>query len=405
MQKIGFRSSGTTAKLTIERGLDVSAGVAALGRIPCTHWVWARSMDRQTFDRLTLAIATGQNRRAFVRWCFGIGAATAVAGHLNDRALAAPVQSDNASTPPVRLQQPGEPRIPVASPANPTAPTQNEMCIEPLIAAVCGCLDPNSQVCCEEAVCTGVCTMADGCCALSNDQSMIERGEICGDHCCHPHLDPTHADYSECCDGNCCAGHCYGEDLCCPVDRFCPGLSSDRCCTEDERCCGAGTTGNSCIPNGNDSCCGIDECVAAAGACYVSCDAGFCRQHICNDGAICCPDSAGGVGCIVGNCCSDTDCAAGEICQNSSCTATVECMTDTDCTAEGACSMGTCQDGSCQYAPRCPGECATCLDGICSTDTTLCGLCGACDAGVCTPVVCPDGYSCYAATGECLGIA
>jgi hypothetical protein len=144
--------------------------------------------------------------------------------------------------------------------------------------------------------------------------------------------------------------------------------------------------------------------VAEANACYVSCEAGFCRQHICDDSAFCCPDASGNVSCVDGNCCTDADCGAGEACVTGICTA-VECFVDGDCTAGDACSVATCQDGACNYAPLCEGECATCADGVCSTDDSICGLCGTCDAGTCTPVVCPDGYTCYDVTGECLGIA
>lgn len=339
-----------------------------------------------------------------MRRLLGVGTAIAATGSTAGRSLAASVSDAVAPQSTTYLQEPGE-FGGSAPPPQQTIAVQDAICIAPLIEADCGCLDPNSEVCCQDAVCSGVCTVADGCCNVSTDTTVAERGEICGDHCCHPHLDPTNTAYSECCDNSCCAGHCYGEDLCCPVDHFCPGKVDDRCCAEGERCCGAGTSGNVCIPGGEDSCCTVDDCVIAAGACYVSCDAGFCRQHICNDGALCCSDGVGGVACVAGNCCGDADCGAGEICQAGQCTTSVECLSDGDCTAGGACSIGACHDGACVYAPLCPGDCATCADGVCSTDDTICGLCGACNAGTCAPVVCPDGYTCYAATGECLGIA
>ena len=107
---------------------------------------------------------------------------------------------------------------------------------------------------------------------------------------------------------------------------------------------------------------------------------------------------------MAGDCCSDADCASGEACLGGYCTA-VECFVDTDCVDGDACSIATCQEGVCSYAPLCEGECATCSEGVCSTDDSICGLCGTCDGGICTPVACPEGYSCYDVTGECLGIA
>ncbi len=361
-------------------------------------------MDQHTFDRFTRAVATGQSRRAFVRRLLGAGVAVFATSRTAERSLAAPVAETAEPQSTVRLQEPGELGVSTQAPEQ-TIAVQDGICIAPLIESDCGCLDPNSEVCCQDAVCSGVCTAADGCCNVSTDTTVVERGELCGDHCCHPHLDPADPGYSECCDNSCCAGHCYGEDLCCPVDLFCPGTIEDLCCSADERCCGADSADNICIPAGEGSCCGVDECTVEAGACYVSCDAGFCRQHICNEGAVCCPGSAGGVSCVPGDCCSDADCAAGEVCHAGYCSAAVECLVDTDCIAADTCIIATCQDGACVFAPLCPGDCATCADGVCATDGTMCGLCGACNAGVCAPVVCPEGYTCFDATGECLGIA
>ena len=358
-------------------------------------------MDQYTFDRLTRAVAAGQNRRAFLRRLFGVSAAAVVGAGAIQGTLAAPgLGSGPNSTDPLR-----EPSEPTAPPQIlQTKPEQDVICLEPLIESDCGCLDPETQTCCQDAVCTGLCTAKDGCCNVSTDSSDPTRGEVCGDHCCHSHLDPGNASYSECCDSTCCSGHCYGENLCCPVASFCPGTVTDLCCGGSERCCGAGTSANACIPGGDDSCCAVDECALDAGACYVSCEVSVCRQHYCNDGAVCCADAAGAPICAAGDCCNDANCGVGEACLGGYCAA-VECFVDGDCTGADACTLATCSSGSCSYAPACEGECATCDGGICSTDDSLCGLCGTCDAGTCTPVGCPEGFSCYAETGECLGIA
>lgn len=358
-------------------------------------------MDQQTFDRFTRAMATGQSRRAVLRRLFGVGAATVAGARTIESTLAAPARADSGSGTILPLQEPDEPNLPTEQPVSSTVPQAGDdgTCPEPLEASDCGCLDPATQMCCQDQLCTGVCTPKDGCCNVSTDRTLTTRGEVCGDYCCHPHLDPSDADYSECCDQSCCAGHCYGENLCCPVDQFCPGASEDLCCGTGERCCGAGTESNACIPAGVNSCCGVDDCPLEDGACSVSCDANFCRQHICAEGAVCCTNA-----CVTGNCCGDGDCAADQACLAGVCT-TVECFTDSDCITADACSVPTCNAGTCSYVPLCPGECSTCTDGVCSTDDTLCGLCGTCEAGTCTPVVCPDGYSCYEETGECLGIA
>lgn len=352
-------------------------------------------MDQHTFDRFTRAIATGHNRRAFVRRLFGLGAAVAVGGTYAQSASAAPTLGTPTST--VPLMEPSEPtRPPVVVQ---TQSSQAEICLEPMVEYECGCLDPNTQTCCQDAVCTGDCTSKDGCCNTSSDLTDATRGEICGDHCCHPHLDLSNPAYSECCDATCCAGHCYAENLCCPVGSFCPGLDTDLCCGAGERCCGAGTDANACIPDGDASCCAATECALAPGACYVSCDTAVCRQHFCDQGATCCSDS-----CIAGNCCTDANCGVGEACLSGQCTA-VECFADADCAGADACTLATCSAGACVYTAACEGECATCDNGVCSTDDALCGLCGTCDSGACIPIECPEGFSCYAETGECLGIA
>jgi hypothetical protein len=399
----GFGLQVSLLRFAEKRAVGVSIDLAESSQDFLDGWVWALPMDQHTFDRLTRAVATGQSRRVFLRRLFGVGAAAAVAGPTVDDARADQRAIAAAPGSTVPLHEPSEPSAPPAPPAVAQQP-EDAICPEPLQSTACGCLDPNTQTCCQDEICTGVCTAADGCCNVSSDINLVARGEVCGEHCCHPHLDPSHVDYSECCDQTCCAGYCYGENLCCAVDRFCPGTVEDRCCGENERCCGADTDVNVCIPAGEGSCCGVDECVADASACYVSCEAGFCRQHICDADAFCCVDSAGVPACVAGNCCSDSDCAAGEACLDAVCTA-VECFVDADCSEGDACQVATCMDGACNYAALCAGECATCAEGVCATDDTLCGPCATCDAGICSPVVCPDGFMCYEGTGECLGIA
>ncbi len=358
-------------------------------------------MDQQTFDRLTRALAAGQHRRAFVRRLLGAGAAAVIGGGSIRGGLAAQAPAGTPSS-----------TEPLREPSEPVSPTQvvqslaaeAEICVEPLVETDCGCLDPATQTCCQDAICTGRCTSKDGCCNVSTDQTDTTRGEVCGDHCCHPHLDPGNANYSECCDNACCAGHCYGENLCCPVASFCPGIDNDLCCAAGELCCGAGSNANTCIPGGAGACCSVTDCALEPGACYVTCEIGVCRQHVCADGAVCCANAAGAPICVTGNCCNDANCGVGEACLGGVCTA-VECFVDADCAGADACTLATCSNGACSYSPACPGACATCSEGVCSTDDTLCTLCETCDAGTCIPVECPDGYSCYAETGECLGIA
>ncbi|MCA9859778.1 MAG: hypothetical protein KC438_08655 [Thermomicrobiales bacterium] len=354
-------------------------------------------MDQQTFDRLTRAIATGQNRRSFIRRLFGIGAATVAGTSVVDSSLAAPAIADTLEST-QRFAEPTEPR------RTASAPQSTETCAAPLVVAECGCIDPTTQSCCRNDICSGVCTAGDGCCNDSADTSDPTRGEVCGNSCCHPYLDSSTPGYSECCGGACCDGHCYGEQLCCAIDQFCPGIDHDLCCGAGERCCGAGTSSNSCIPAGDESCCSVTECFVAPESCYVSCEAGFCRQHYCDDGAVCCGDSIGNVACVAGNCCNDAYCAAGEACLAGVCTA-VECFVDTDCTAGEPCTTATCDAGICTYVSTCTGECSVCVDGVCTVDDSVCGLCGVCDAGACIPIECPEGFSCYPETGECLGIA
>lgn len=357
------------------------------------------SMDQHSFDRLTRAAATGGTRRAFVRRLVGSVAAIGLARGPVESATAARLPTVPGPSSTLPLREPSEP-TPSAGPAQ----RQPETCPEPLVLTDCGCLDSATQTCCQDDVCTGVCTAKDGCCNVSADTTLSSRGEVCDDHCCHPHLDPADPGYSECCAGSCCAGRCYDEDRCCPTSRFCPGTVTDLCCAEGERCCGAGTAANVCIPGGAGACCAQSDCDAAPNACSVSCESGFCRQHICNSGAVCCPTASGDLACITGNCCNDASCGIGEACLNGYCTP-VECFGDTDCSSADPCIVGSCVAGACTFAPRCAGECATCRDGICSTDDTLCGPCATCTAGLCAPVVCPDGFTCYAETGECLGIA
>src|SRR5215203_1627605 len=87
-------------------------------------------MDQHTFDRLTRAIAAGQDRRTFLRRLFGMGAAVAVGSGTIHDTLAAPIVGGTpSSTTPLR--EPSEPANPAA--VLQTQPDQDAICLEPLV--------------------------------------------------------------------------------------------------------------------------------------------------------------------------------------------------------------------------------------------------------------------------------
>ncbi len=118
-----------------------------------------------------------------------------------------------------------------------------------------------------------------GCCCPAGSTN-------CGAECC--------SNGAVCCDGACCNGKCYGEELCCPTGRdYCDAVG--QCCLYGQMCFGE----RGCLTSDGLSCDSNANCPARE----------ICDQetHLC----ICAEEQIDcGQGCIVGDCCQDSDCAS-----------------------------------------------------------------------------------------------
>ncbi|MCO5222971.1 MAG: hypothetical protein M9947_15575 [Thermomicrobiales bacterium] len=140
----------------------------------------------------------------------------------------------------------------------------------------------------------------------------------CGPDCCNDVAPAGTQAHSECCDNACCAGHCYGEELCCPWPReFCE-ITSDCClegavCCADSGCCNP-DAGRCCDVLGVsvcrtfDLCCDDSECTEYANSsCDVASGQCICTPNACTGqlGGVCGADVDDGCGGVI----SDCDCA------------------------------------------------------------------------------------------------
>lgn len=277
-----------------------------------------------------------------------------------------------------------------------------------------GCVS-NSD-CGEGEICNlvGVCEMSDGTCSGNAD---CPTGQICKDDACV---------------AGCAADNECEDDEYCTADGACAtGCRDSMGCTGPGEVCTDGTcacTATSCpdgtVCLGSGSCgaatdcaqidCGTQVCNPSTLQCQDPCTADSCQPNeICNMTTGLCavnncpgedPNQCAGnaqrpnwdpIKCFCAECLSDSDCntAAGETCN-----AAGQCFAcQTTCNAQ---TPGTCGGGT----PYCINDC--CVECVGAAD---CGQGELCLDGTCgpppncqvDPSVCPAGYTCNQATGQC----
>jgi hypothetical protein len=283
-------------------------------------------VDDRRFDSLVKSLATGSSRRAVLKGMLGLGGAALVGTTLSAR--------DGSAA-----------RRPTPTPKPVTCPG-----VQKPAGGVCICTSP-----------------------LKN----------CGPDCCNPTAQPGTANYSECCDNACCAGHCYGEELCCPYPREFCAVSGECCGGDTPRCC----PDVGCVAA--DVCCSSEDCPG---------EDTLCQQRTCIDGVcdliferagtllpdqtaedclaeIC--DGSGGIDTIPFN--ADTPPAPSEC-------ATYQChggepvlvFSDRDVPCTGGVCDGAGNCAQCFAAADCPGsdsECGTktCQNQVCGWDYAAAG--------------------------------
>jgi len=187
-------------------------------------------------------------------------------------------------------------------------------------------------------------------------------GSICSLHACTPGCSATQA----CPSGQQCdlgSGTCVG----CVDDTGCTSSADPRCDTTTHTCA-------ACIPGATDNCpsgeyCGTGEVCVRGCKTNSECPSGTCdSNHDCS------------------SCTTDTQCAAGNVCQNGTCTAA--CDSSNPCGGSATCCGSHCLDT--QNDPNNCGTCGrvcasgVCCGGSCSTlgTTQNCSACGnTCGAG------------------------
>ena len=277
-------------------------------------------------------------------------------------------------------------------------------------AATGGCID---GFCCNTA-CAGACDACSVAAGGATDGtcSAIAAGST-GTPSCSPYV----------CNGALatCPGTCTGDVDCVAAD-YCDNTShcaarkaqgaacntASDCAVGGCRECGAGTGG--CV---DGFCCNIacggacDACSIAAGAsvngtCAVvsagSTGAPSCTPYLCNGTLASCPATcASDTDCIAGDFCDNTNHCAGRKAQGAACDTTVDCAV-TGCRECAAATAG-CVDGFCCNA-ACGAACDACSAALKGSGAN--GVCGAIAAGSagapsCTP------YLCNGASASCPG--
>lgn len=356
-------------------------------------------MDDRRFDSLVKALAEGSSRRSLLKGLLGLGGVAVAGSSLRESNVEAA-------------------RRPTPTPKPPTCPGKQTP-----QGGQCVCIAPPAP-----------------------------GTQKCGPDCCNPTgVGPLH---SECCDNACCYGHCFGEELCCPTDNYCPGANraQDLCCPDGERCCGAGASGNVCVDLAAGQCCSTGDCGSPGpGECARECVAGLCVPVVCSEGQICCEgacvssqsfvacpsDPAGCCDLSAGeNCCGAGGCCPGNLCneiggvccepgeracgtgENACCEPPLQCCgsgSASVCCQPGFCLGGNvccsggeipcgsacCLSGQCNQESYqcCPPGTTPCVNGCCAPDPcegVVCGSCEHCDAGLCADnldfTACDSGY-------------
>ena len=216
---------------------------------------------------------------------------------------------------------------------------------------------PDGQKCCDDV---------DGCRECCNDNDCPGDQECKNGKCQDPPLEHECNENKDC--GPCkdCTTGAQGLRKC--TNRQCP--EGQKCCDDVDgcrECCTnndcpegweCGPSGNCQAPHecdSNEDCGACKDCVEGLGGVRK------CKNRVCPDGQMCCPEVDG-----CRECCINTDCGPGQICNNNY-----------------KCEDNPNQSG-CEKNEDCVGDCEKCVDGKCQ-------------------VVCPDGQKCCPGVGcrEC----
>ena len=333
-------------------------------------------MDGQRFDALARAFALSPSRRVIMKSAIsGVFGAVALAFRHSPvkAALGDPCEFDTDCGPNEVCGDFG-----TCDCANDDACEPNQFCDDG------SCINGEGASCSFDLECGEGFLCIEGTCTVSSAQ--------CGDE-------------SSCfglCE-DCVGGSCVAQ---CPQNRCCNDLSESGCCDSDQLCedsfCrrveGGGCetdreciTGTICIQGTctlSDAACNDDS---GCPGCH-DCVAGSCVDQ-CADGLLWC-------GSFCAECCSNSDCVAGELCDSNS--------------GRTCVPAPTCQpvagDDQCSIPCGCPPPSVCCDDGLCHAccSTITCGSADACIDFVCQPGpdTCVTGDECgnyeRCCEGECI---
>ncbi len=349
-------------------------------------------MDKQKFDALTRAFATGTSRRTAIKGIFGGAAAVAVA---STRIGGAGAQG-TPCTPATVLDDCVLPDECSTATCEQGVGTEAFFCTYSSDCDANCCPGGYCAECCDASDCEGSCDICDsGVCVSSCNDCQECEGGICAD-----------LDDGVCCDGTWVPGGqcCSTGDCLDTAATFCSSVTcSNYLCTvvpecpDDQQCCGYGQEGAYCA-----ECCENSDCYIA-GPCSV-CEQGFCSTPtccydtdcpdcqvcgengecaylICELGETCCDghecvpeaDCCKGPGDWCGVLTADSDqldCCDGLVCcenWNSQGSVCAQCCNDWDCGKDGWCHEGWCEYPTyCDHDKDCPKGTCCCNDGSCS---------------------------------------
>lgn len=241
------------------------------------------------------------------------------------------LDNSNCTTPPLTICNPS-----------------TQSCVECLGNA--DCKDPSKPVC----------DTTNNTCVRCVTDAQCPAGNVCTNKTCVPGCNANHP---------CPAGQvCGPNNQCvqCTSDANCSG-ATPRCDTMTNRCV-------ACLPGATDNCpvgqyCRPDFVCERGCKTGADCPSGMCVNHSCT------------------GCTSDTQCAAGNVCQMgtcvSACSAANPCGTGLDCCG-GHCKDYKNDNNNCGSCGNVCGSGTTCCNGTCKRLDTVndCGTCGnACGAG------------------------
>lgn len=231
----------------------------------------------------------------------------------------------------------------------------------------------------NDNICKPGCVSDDGCAKGKEVCDLASNSCVCNS---------THHRCGEQCVPNTSTTQCGSSCRRCPVaanaTAVCvSGQCQTRCKTGFHRCGGA------CVPDTSVNACGASctRCKEVSNG-RVSCKSGRCYTD-CHQGFRFCSNP---FGCF--QCCQDSDCASGSVCEQNKCIKGVRCQQSTDCGVDELCKQGFCQKqaegAACQAHSDCPqGQ-------ICDNKT--------CKAQECYDIVsvhlkpanqkCPEGFRC-----------